>query len=134
MNKHLVFVYGTLRANQGNHHFLRTASIIAQHSWTTGKLYNVGCGYPAMTLEHGSKVYGELYKVSDEVLVQLDMLEDYQKDNLENGLYDRTVRTVYTNDQVHDAILYFFTMEQVKFLRQIKSGDWVADQSKGHRL
>jgi gamma-glutamylcyclotransferase (GGCT)/AIG2-like uncharacterized protein YtfP len=59
MNQHYVFVYGTLRKNEGNHHLLRDAVCIARQCWTEGQLYDSHSGFPYLVQSTGAKVYGE---------------------------------------------------------------------------
>jgi len=76
MNKHLVFVYGTLRrggagamaARFPNARFIADAKV-------SGSLYDLGA-YPGLLLdESNSLVIGEVYEVDDETLKQLDEFE-----------------------------------------------------------
>src|SRR6266700_2326648 len=76
MNKHLVFVYGTLRRGGAgamsitfpNSKFMADAKV-------SGSLYDLGA-YPGVLLnESNSLVIGEVYEVDDETLNKLD---DYE--------------------------------------------------------
>ncbi|MGE1038564.1 gamma-glutamylcyclotransferase family protein, partial [Bacillus cereus] len=94
---HHVFVYGTLRKEQSNAHFMQDAICIADEAWTYGKLFDTNEGYPAMTYSNEEKVYGEVYEVNDDVLQKLDKLEEYTG-NAESDLYDRITETIYLGD------------------------------------
>ncbi|MDL4842281.1 gamma-glutamylcyclotransferase family protein [Aquibacillus rhizosphaerae] len=122
--RHLVFVYGTLRNKEDNHHYLKDATMVSSECWTYGKLYDVGCGYPAMINDNHNKVYGELYEVNDKELNQLNELEGYEENNPESNLYDRVVKEIYTEGVTYQAFTYIFTAEQISELLEIKSGDW----------
>ena len=76
MDKHLVFVYGTLRRGGGcamskrfpNSKFIADAKV-------SGCLYDLGA-YPGLLLnESNSLVIGEVYEVDDEILNKLDDFE-----------------------------------------------------------
>ncbi|HEX8493600.1 MAG TPA: gamma-glutamylcyclotransferase family protein [Pyrinomonadaceae bacterium] len=76
MNKHLVFVYGTLRrggerpmsARFPDSKFIADAKV-------NGSLYDLGA-YPGLFLnESNSSVIGEVYEVGDELLNELDDFE-----------------------------------------------------------
>ena len=76
MNKHLVFVYGSLRRGNArsmsqrfpNSKFIGEAKV-------SGSLYDLG-EYPGLLLnESNSLVMGEAYEVDDEILNQLDEFE-----------------------------------------------------------
>jgi gamma-glutamylaminecyclotransferase len=76
MNKHLVFVYGSLKQGFGNHHFLRTATLL--EATRTGsrafRMESMG-GFPAVVKNGSYAIEGELYEVDDETLRNLDRLE-----------------------------------------------------------
>ena len=76
MNKHLVFVYGTLRRGSPramsisfpNSKFIADAEV-------SGSLYDLGA-FPGLLLdESNSSVVGEVYEVDDETLKRLDDFE-----------------------------------------------------------
>jgi gamma-glutamylcyclotransferase (GGCT)/AIG2-like uncharacterized protein YtfP len=72
-----VFVYGTLRKGEANAQLLKGATCIAEQCWTDGDLYDTGYGYPAMKQTPNSRLFGELYTVTEEDLKRLDQLEGY---------------------------------------------------------
>ncbi len=79
-----VFVYGTLKAQKGNHSLMKNidAELIGYDSMT-GALGMISYGgFPAVckldeTSETTHKVYGELYRVPAEGLASLDALEGH---------------------------------------------------------
>jgi gamma-glutamylcyclotransferase (GGCT)/AIG2-like uncharacterized protein YtfP len=76
MNKHLIFVYGTLRRGGAGAMSIRfpKAKFIAAAK-VRGSLYDLGA-YPGLLLnEANSLVLGEVYEVGDETLNQLDEFE-----------------------------------------------------------
>ena len=76
MNKHLVFVYGTLRRGGVRSMSIRFpgAKFIAAAE-VSGGLYDLGA-YPGLLLdESNSSVVGEVYEVDDEILTRLDEIE-----------------------------------------------------------
>jgi len=124
MKNSYVFVYGTLRSNLSNHYLLKDANVISKQCWTSGMLYDVGYGYPAMALNYESNVYGELYLVSEKELEQLDWLEGY-KENRINNHYERILQTVYTDKGIsYEAYVYVYGDNQVTDLQRIEYGDW----------
>ncbi|EGU36139.1 hypothetical protein VII00023_13232 [Vibrio ichthyoenteri ATCC 700023] len=73
--QHLVFVYGTLRENESNHHFLRHGQLLGRHETLPEyALYDLGT-YPAVVEGH-QVIFGEVYLVDDATLQALDQLED----------------------------------------------------------
>lgn len=76
MNKHLVFVYGTLRRDAARSMSIRFpgAKFIAEAK-VSGSLYDLGA-HPGLLLdESNSSVTGEVYEVDDEILNKLDEFE-----------------------------------------------------------
>jgi gamma-glutamylcyclotransferase (GGCT)/AIG2-like uncharacterized protein YtfP/cation transport regulator ChaC len=124
LEKHRVFVYGTLRKHERNHHLLKDSTLIAEQVWTYGELFDTGCGYPMLKPSQDHKVFGELYEVNQNVLEKLDELEDYQVGRNDN-LYDRVLQKVYTDKGERQAFVYV----SVKACKTpIPSGDWKIDQ------
>ena len=79
MNKHKVYVYGTLRPNSG------TTCLIP------GTIHDLGW-YPGLALKApdcGSFVVAEIIEATDEELRGLDAYEGYDENNLQNSLYLR---------------------------------------------
>lgn len=110
--QHLVFVYGTLRQGQSNHHYVQDCELLGR--FDTPKefaLFDLGA-YPALTC--GSKsVVGEVYVINDEVLASLDRLED--------------VPVKYRREQIETtfglAWVYLYQLE-LTANKEILSGDW----------
>ena len=119
MEKHLVFVYGTLRRGGvrampdifPGSKFVGGASV-------SGSLYDFG-EYPGLQLcETDSKVMGEVYEVCEDVLKRLDEIEApafYFRRQIEISLGDRRVQCwVYEPD-----------LELYPERVLITSGDWI---------
>ena len=90
MNKHLVFVYGTLRSGGVGAMSIRfpNSEFIADAK-VSGSLYDLGA-YPGLLLnESNSAVIGEVYEVDDETLNELDDFEastNYCRKQVETSL------------------------------------------------
>jgi gamma-glutamylcyclotransferase (GGCT)/AIG2-like uncharacterized protein YtfP len=119
MNKHLVFVYGTLRRGGARAMSIRFpgAKFIADAE-VSGSLYDLGA-YPGLLLnESDSSVVGEVYEVDDEILNELDEFEassDYRRKQVEISLGDhRMACWTYEPDPE------FYSLRTL-----ITSGDWV---------
>jgi len=76
MNKHLVFVYGTLRRGSAQAMSVRfPGSKFIDEAKVSGSLYDLGA-YPGLLVnESKSLVIGEVYEVDDEILNKLDDFE-----------------------------------------------------------
>lgn len=74
-----IFVYGTLRANESNHHLLAQQPCLG--TCTTSPryhLYDTG-PYPAAVAGGYTALTGEVYAVDTACFRQLDILEDYPR-------------------------------------------------------
>ncbi|MGO4889311.1 gamma-glutamylcyclotransferase [Anaerobacillus sp. MEB173] len=121
--KCVVFVYGTLRKHEINHHYLQGANCIATQCWTYGKLYDTGYGYPAMVADSSQRVYGELYEVNEQLVKRLDVLEGYVEGRADN-LYDRIIETVYTDTEDIRAYVYRYSSSIETELNDDSFSDW----------
>lgn len=120
-----IFVYGTLKLNQPNHHFLRGRSTrIAANARIAGlKLYDLGA-FPGavMSSEASDCVYGEIYEVhhdnEDFVRQSLDRLEGHP------SFYERQVRQATDeNGSHHDVNVYVF-LHSVQGYALLPNGIW----------
>ena len=77
MNKHLVFVYGTLRKGGPNHYMRAEADYLGAH-WTPPRFTMFRLGpFPAVVPRGETVITGEIYRVDDAVFGLLDELECY---------------------------------------------------------
>lgn len=119
MNKHLVFVYGTLRRGGAGAMSVRfpDAKFIADAK-VSGSLYDLGA-HPGLLLgESNSLVTGEVYEVDDELLKRLDEFEassDYLRRQVEIPLggHGKLCWTYEPNPE-------FYSLRKL-----ITSGDWI---------
>jgi gamma-glutamylcyclotransferase (GGCT)/AIG2-like uncharacterized protein YtfP len=119
MNKHLVFVYGTLR--QGGvrpmSEFFPGSKFIGQAK-VRGSLYDLGA-YPGLLLdESGSLVTGEAHEIDDEILHKLDDYEassNYWRKQVEVSLDNHS-----TTCWVYEPKPEFHSLRTL-----ITSGDWI---------
>ncbi|CAH0541608.1 gamma-glutamylcyclotransferase family protein [Vibrio marisflavi] len=111
--KHLVFVYGTLRKGEYNHHYISRAEFIGVFTTLANySMYDLG-EYPAILTKGGTAIIGEVYAVSEQELKLLDKLEsvplEYRREKIE---------TPYG-----EAWLYLYQDEALSE-GKIVSGDW----------
>ena len=121
MNQY-VFVYGTLRQYETNHSIMRGAELISEQAYILGELWDTGNGYPAVIPHEKTRVYGELYRINDEILERIDDLEGYQGPQGSNH-YERIEQTVHTDRQDYSAYVYMYP-EKPDSGEPISSGDW----------
>tara|TARA_R100000353_G_scaffold174044_1_gene141255 strand:+ start:190 stop:621 length:432 start_codon:yes stop_codon:yes gene_type:complete len=116
-NKHLVFVYGTLREGFNNHYLLTTSKWI-DYGITDKKYYMSELGIPFVVEKPDlTKIKGELYEVSDDTLEILDLLEGHP------NFYKRKKVNIKSNfsGKIVKAWLYFYPVIKG---RPIFSGDF----------
>jgi gamma-glutamylaminecyclotransferase len=76
--KHLVFVYGTLRQAHSNHQLLGDAYCYGTGSTRDKYAMYITSGYPyVISTEARYPIVGELYAVDDETLDKLDKMEGH---------------------------------------------------------
>ena len=119
MNKHLVFVYGTLRRGGARGMAVRfpNAKFVADAK-VSGSLYDLG-SYPGLLLnESNSLVIGEVYEVDGETLNKLDEFEassNYWRKQFEVSLSSHRIPC-----WVYEPNLEFYSPRNL-----ITSGDWL---------
>jgi gamma-glutamylcyclotransferase (GGCT)/AIG2-like uncharacterized protein YtfP len=119
VNKHLVFVYGTLRRGSVGAISIRFPnSQFVADARVSGSLYDLGA-YPGLLLnESNSWVIGEVYEVDDQTLNKLDDFEaasNYRRKQVEIS-FDTGRRTCWT---------YEPNPELCSRRTLIRSGDWI---------
>ncbi len=74
-----VFVYGTLKRGQRNHHYLAQADYVGRH--VTDECFGMYAfdDYPAVTQMGSDAVSGEIYRVNPQQFEILDELEWYPR-------------------------------------------------------
>ncbi|MES9821043.1 MAG: gamma-glutamylcyclotransferase family protein [Candidatus Thiodiazotropha sp.] len=73
----LVFVYGTLRQGEVNHHLLSGAEFCGEHMTRPQyRMLNLGA-YPGVVDGGSTAIVGEIYRIDKKQFVHLDRLEAY---------------------------------------------------------
>lgn len=110
---HLVFVYGTLRKGECNHSLLQNSEYLGMFETEPNyQLFNIG-SYPGVT-EGNCRVIGEVYRINDDTLKQLDILEDVPIEYIRES-----IETPYGS-------AWFYIYNGVSSLDEtITSGNWV---------
>lgn len=118
MNKHLVFVYGTLRRGGAGAMSIRfpDAKFIADAK-VSGSLYDLGACPGLLLDESNSSVTGEVYEVDDETLNKLDDFEA-------SSYYRR--KQVEISLGAHRRACWIYEPDPEFYSRRtlITSGDW----------
>lgn len=119
MRHHQVFVYGTLMKQEANHHYLRHAHYRGPANTAPQyRLYSLG-PYPVLCLNGKQRIHGEVYRVSQRQMHQLDQLEEYPH------YYQRKhIPTPYGR-----AWIYYHRQTPTPS-KPIPSGNWRAEQGR----
>lgn len=123
MNKDIfVFVYGSLKKGFANHCVIEKQDYVGPAS-LTGKyrMFSLGC-YPGVTndtvLSDPATIKGELYRVDNNGLFDLDLLEG-------NGSYYTRVKVQL--DCGTSAWVYLLPAEEYPLEESIESGEWTEE-------
>lgn len=109
-----LFVYGTLRQGEGNHHLLGDAELLGIYR-TNPRYTMLDLGwYPAVIDGGHTAIVGEVYNLSKARLPWLDKLEDYP-----NTYTRRLITSAYGC-----AWMYLYRHTIAPGAAVIRSGDW----------
>ena len=113
--RHLVFVYGTLKRGETNHHWLEGASWQGETELNGVVLHDLG-PFPMAVVGEGTAI-GEVYAVESSGLARLDELEGYPR------LYDRQMLSLGDGRR---AWVYLGRPRQVRHAPVVAGGLWRA--------
>lgn len=112
--KQRVFVYGTLRQGEENHGLLAGARMLGKITIDDGyTMIDLG-DYPAVITHGKNAVIGEVYEISEDMLIALDELEECPDYYLR-----RLIATPYGR-----AWIYVLDRPPGEYICEIGSGDW----------
>jgi gamma-glutamylcyclotransferase (GGCT)/AIG2-like uncharacterized protein YtfP len=126
--KYKIFVYGTLRTNFPNNHFLNTSTKLGD-AVTVEKYGLLANGIPFLVEDlKRCSVVGELWEVSKLTLKKIDLLEGYNETSLIDSWYVRKEIEVIVNGKIESAEAYFIPNKFLNFedenLKVIGTGDY----------
>ena len=118
-----IFVYGTLMTGLQRQRALSRSHFLGNGS-IAGELYDLG-RFPAL-IKGSSKVFGELYDISELTLSHLDQIESYDSENPEGSLYIRREVEFYLNPDAEPvtAESYFYNRSLEGRSTKISNGDY----------
>ena len=138
-----VFVYGTLRNGYRNHYlleersrFLGNAKSVCKYTMTAIEYYEEGEKFavPLVSKSPQTKILGELYEISEEVLKDLDELEGHPKiytrkeaefEIMEKNIKKASKETEKESKKIVRAWIYF--NEKTKGKINVTSGDFTIE-------
>jgi gamma-glutamylcyclotransferase (GGCT)/AIG2-like uncharacterized protein YtfP len=105
-----VFVYGTLKPGEANHHYCQAEVMATQAAFVRGQLYDLPFGYPALTVG-ASRVYGVLLSFTNPtVLTVLDQLEEYYPARPNQSEYVRVKTEAFSLDGQSLGLVWTYQM------------------------
>ena len=114
-NECYVFVYGTLMRGEPAHSYLEGAVFMGEYLLRGHEMYDLG-RYPAIVPAEGGVVYGEVYRITPDMLADMDAYED------EGSLYYRKTVAVENAGGRLEAFVYVYAKEPNG--KRIESGRW----------
>ncbi|MCI5773372.1 MAG: gamma-glutamylcyclotransferase [Erysipelotrichaceae bacterium] len=131
-----LFVYGSLRHQQENHHFLQAATYINE-GYVQGSLYTLkDASYPAFIPQGQRMIKGEIYQVDDADLKLCDTLEEYDPSDLCHSEYLRYPYAIYDQNGhfLFEAYTYVYNPNlHTNLANLIEENDFVAYLNKVKR-
>ena len=110
-----VFVYGTLMRGERAHSYLDGAVFMGEYLLRNHEMYDLG-RYPAIVPAPGGVVYGEVYRITSDMLVNMDSYEG------EGYLYYRKTVKVENKGVRLEAFVYVYAKEP--YGKRIDGGRW----------
>jgi gamma-glutamylaminecyclotransferase len=113
---HRLFVYGSLKRGFRHHHVLGAAPFEGDARTAPGFSLVLQGEYPALVCSGDECVHGELYRVTDELLAELDRFE---------GCPDLYRSELISLDDGTSALSYVIPPARAQALPKIPQGRWV---------
>lgn len=117
----LIFVYGTLKRGNALNHELKASEFVGE-AITSAPSFRMFCNgaYPCVSNigKSGYRIVGEVYKVSDRILVELDLIEGHPT------LYRRTQELFMLADGSFVVGQLYIYNRPIWGVREITSGCW----------
>ena len=118
----LLFTYGTLMRNCGNHHIIKGAKFISEATVKGFKMYSMGSFPFCMQAEETDIVKGEVFEIDEDLFRGCDRLEGYPR------FYNRVN---VTTEEGHEVWIYFIDSSSRDNEHYpagyplVESGDWI---------
>lgn len=115
----LVAVYGSLRKSLSNHRVLDGAKYLGNYeSEPIFSMFDVGM-YPAIKESGNTSIILEIYRIDENILKRLDILEGYDPEDPDSCYYVRTT----INTPFGESFIYTFPHD-TSYYKQVQNGDW----------
>ena len=127
-----LFVYGSLMSGFWNHERYCREALTIEPAVTTGRLYHLPQGFPAMFDAPDGQVFGEVMTFPDieETLEALDRLEGYNADGRGHYLRVKKIVTIISTGRTEIAWRYVYPENRLEEIERtgefIPGGCWRA--------
>lgn len=123
--KYYIFTYGTLKKGYSNHRLLKNAEFVCEASLKGYGIFNVYNGnFPGINKSENRDVYGEVYKVSYDELVRVNLLEGYRGDK-NTDMYNRPMVSVKNLRTDKNMDVYVYEWNRKRENPYIDGGEWI---------
>ncbi|MGD7043820.1 gamma-glutamylcyclotransferase [Jeotgalibacillus proteolyticus] len=119
-----LFVYGTLRKHGSNHQVIQNEELVASQAWSKGNLYDPEKGFPYFINKGPKRVYGEVYKISNEKLLEIKDL-NYGNTKAETFYQPSTISVMTDLLGEIECVTFINSEEQAVGLFPLTYGDWL---------
>ena len=113
-----VAVYGSLKQGFFNHELLGYSTHIDSGFISGFKMFDLEL-FPAIIRSPNDKIFVEIYEVEADTLADLDELESYKEDDLENSFYKR----ICIVSRWGPIMLYVYN-KSLKNAQEVIGGNW----------
>ena len=118
-----VFVYGTLKKNRGNYHYLKSSEFIGNGKVENYTMVSLG-GFPGAIDTGEDIIHGEVYRINENTLNNLDRLEGYNVAKDDYNFYTReTVDVTMEDGSIISAYMYTLPKSYLKY-ETVENGNW----------
>ncbi|HOC94199.1 MAG TPA: gamma-glutamylcyclotransferase [bacterium] len=126
-----IFVYGTLMRGMSNHNRFSGDALTIEPAVTTGRLYHLPYGFPAMFDAPDGQVFGEVMTFPDfqETLNRLDYLEGYRPSGTSHYVRVSKSVTILSKREITTAWVYIYPKSRLEDIRRVggklvRDGRW----------
>ena len=121
---HLVFTYGTLMRGFGNHYYLDGAEFICKAQTPAAfTMLNLGA-FPGIVAKGDTSIVGEVYRVDEQTLMDLDRLEGHPTFYLRQIIGPLRLINSEMMACLDDVMAYVLPEKWLDSRQIIESGDW----------
>ncbi|TGN19587.1 gamma-glutamylcyclotransferase family protein [Leptospira idonii] len=108
-----IFVYGSLRVGEEAHFRMKESTLVRQNCHIYGYSMFIQGDYPAVIADEGGSIWGDILKVDDKILAELDVYEEVDQNEYLRVFDDR-----------YQFFIYISAKNRLPIENRVLSGDW----------